>query len=147
MDNCSAGAPLVPEEYARVLKTQRAYDDRELTAALVDARAPRATIPDCLHQAPAVAFAAGAAAHEPARIVSDGLAKPPSGTRLRRNPIYLQTGALASVNWPSARYAREHAALATYPDQVTAGADAIAGDPAVEALVRRRVYVDLPARW
>ncbi len=146
VDNLSAGAPLAPGEYAALFGgVATLYDDRELTAALVEARAPRPAPEQDLAEAPAVALAAGAAAVEAPRPIAGGLAVPPPGTRLRRNPLYDEEGA---IRWPSERYEREYGPLATYPMHADAPAEAVAGaDPAVDALARRRVLVDLPDRW
>ena len=144
VDNLSAGDPLAPGEYAALFGEAALYDDRELTAALVGSRAPVASAPEALALAPAVALAAGLAAGEAPRPVVAGLAVPPPGTRLRRNPLY-EAGA---IRWPSERYEREYGPLATYPMRTEAPAEAVAGaDPLVDALARRRVLVDLPERW
>lgn len=139
-DNLSAGAALPPEGYASLFPGALLYDDRELTAALVEARPPRPRPAAALAGAPAVALAAGAGAPRPVR---GGVAMPPAGARLRRNPLY-RDGRIA---WPSARYEAEYAALATYPSEAEGPEAALAGDPAIEGLVRRRVLLDLPAGW
>jgi len=145
VDNLSAGAPLAPGEYAALFDgVATLYDDRELTAALVESRPPRPAPAEGLAQASAVALAAGVAATEIPNPIAGGLAVPPPGTRLRRNPLY-EAGA---IRWPSERYEREYGPLATYPMRADAPAEAIAGaDPAVDALARCRVLVDLPDRW
>lgn len=144
VDNLSAGAPLAPGEYAALFGRAVLYDDQELTAALVEARAPRPASAEALARAPAVALAAGLAASETPHPVVAGLAVPPPGTRLRRNPLY-EAGA---IRWPSERYEREYGPLATYPMRADAPDEAVAGaDAAVDALARRRVLVDLPERW
>jgi hypothetical protein len=51
------------------------------------------------------------------------------------------------ISWPSQRYATEYGPLATYPLRADGPERALAGDPAVEQLVRRRVLLDLPASW
>lgn len=144
VDNLSAGAPLAPGEYAALFGAATLFDDRELTASLVESRAPHPALAAALGDAPAVALAAGRAAAETPRPVVAGLAVPPPGTRLRRNPLY-HAGA---IRWPSERYAREYGPLATYPAQADAPDSAIAGtSAAIDALARRRVLVDLPDRW
>ena len=141
VDNLSAGSPLSPAEYAGLFGTPRLYDDRELTAALLDQRAPCPAEADGLAAAPAVSIAAWAG--EP-RIVSGALAMPQPGRELRRNPLY-HAGA---VVWPSPRYEAEYGVLATYPAEAEGPLHAVAGaDPAIDALARRRVLVDLPERW
>ena len=69
---------------------------------------------------------------------------PVPGSALRRNPLYEG----AQIRWPSARYEQEYGPLATYPAEAAGPAEAVAGsDAVVDALARRRVLVDLPARW
>jgi SAM-dependent methyltransferase len=144
VDNLSAGEPLAPGEYAALFGDAALYDDRELTAALVESRAPVASTAEALAAAPAVALAAGSATRELPRPVIAGLAVPPPGTKLRRNPLY-EAGA---IRWPSERYEREYGPLATYPMRTEAPAEAVAGaDPLVDAMARRRVLVELPERW
>ena len=141
VDNLSSGAPLAPAAYASLFGSATLYDDRELTAALIEARAPRPATADALADAPAICLAVQAG---PPRPVLAGLAMPPDGTALRRNPLY-QDGA---VHWPSERYEREYAGLATYPARSAAPDTAVAGaDPALAAPTRRRELLDLPERW
>jgi hypothetical protein len=87
-----------------------------------------------------VSLASRAAA---AKAVAGGLAMPAEGAALRRNPLY-RDGLIA---WPSPRYQAEYGPLASYPDRVEGPEEAVAGDPAIERLARRRVLVDLPSRW
>lgn len=141
VDNLSAGSPLPPGGYAALFERPILYDDRELTAALVDARAPVATDAEELAGAPAVSLAVDAGA---ARVVTGGITVPAAGVWLRRNPLYAE----GQVRWPSERYRAEYAALATYPAEADGPEEAVAGDsPAIDALARRRVLLDLPARW
>jgi len=141
VDNLSAGEPLEPAAYATLFGTPLLYDDRELTLALVEARAPVPGTAATVADAPAVALATGAAGPRP---VSGGLAMPPVGATLRRNPLY----AGPMIHWPSERYEREYGPLATYPMQADAPEHAVAGaDPATDQLARRRVLLDLPQRW
>ena len=141
VDNLSAGSPLEPGAYAALFDTPLLYDDRELTAALVDGRAPRPASANELATAPAVSMAAAAAAP---RVLAGGLAMPQAGVVLRRNPLY-QDG---QIRWPSERYEKEYGPLATYPAEAAGPTEAIAGtDPAIDDLARRRVLLDLPARW
>lgn len=139
VENLSAGTPMAPAAYAALFGTPLLYDDRELTAALVEARAPRPVSAEALADAPAVSLAAGAGAP---RAVTGHLALPPAGTKLRRNPLY--DG--GQVRWPSPRYEAEYGPLATYPMHADAPDTAVAG-PAVESLARRRVLLDLPPSW
>ncbi len=141
VDNLSAGEPLPPAGYAALFGTSLLYDDRELTQALVESRAPVPGTAASVANAPAVALATGTAAP---RAVSGGLAMPPAGALLRRNPLY----AGPAIQWPSERYEREYGPLATYPMQADAPEQAVAGsDPATDHLARRRVLLDLPQQW
>ncbi len=141
VDNLSAGEPMEPATYAAMFPAPDLFDDRELTAALVERRIPRPATLHGLADAPAVALAVGTA--------RPGLAAGPltdsqAGSMLRRNPLY-QDGKLV---WPSERYEREYGALATYPARSDAPDRARAGEtPAVDALACRRELVDLPERW
>ena len=141
VDNLSSGEPLAPAEYAALFGTPLLYDDRELTAALVEARAPGSAAAHELAGAPAIALATGLGGPRP---VTAGLAMPPPGTALRRNPLY--SG--AEIQWPSERYRTEYGALATYPLQGEMPDRAVAGaDPVIEELTRRRALLDLPSQW
>ncbi len=141
VDNLSAGDPLSPSGYAALFGTPSLYDDRELTGALIEARAPVSGDADAVADAPAVAWATGSAAP---RILSGGLTMPPPGTVLRRNPLY----AGPEIQWPSERYEREYGPLATYPLRSDAPERAVAGaDAATDCFARRRVLLDLPQQW
>jgi SAM-dependent methyltransferase len=140
VDNLSSGDPLSPAEYAALFEQPSLYDDAVLTGALLGGTAPRAVSADSLAEAAAVSIASRAPA---ARAVTGGLAMPAEGARLRRNPLY-HDGLIA---WPSPRYQTEYGPLASYPDRAEGPAEAVAGDPALERLARRRILVDLPARW
>ncbi len=140
VDNLSAGSPMAPADYASLFGSPLLYDDRELTAALVGARAPVPAAANDLAMAPAVSLAIGTVPPKP---VVGGLAMPAPGAELRRNPLYEWD----KVRWPSERYEREYGALATYPLQATGPEAAIAGEPEIEDLVRRRVLVALPEAW
>jgi SAM-dependent methyltransferase len=148
VENLSAGDPLAPAEYAALLDGPVAlYDDAELTRALAEVRIPVTVSADALEGAAAVALAATGRA---AVRVADGLALPSPGARLVRNPLYVDeagTGT-ARVRWPSPRYEAEYGALATYPEETDAPSIATAGaGPAVDGMARRRILLDLPARW
>ena len=140
VDNLSAGAPLEPATYAAMFPAPDLFDDRELTAALIEGRAPRPVTSRALAEAPAVALAVGTA--RPG-VACGPLTAPAAGAVLRRNPLY-EDGA---VRWPSDRYAREYGPLATYPARTDAPEVAVAGDPGTDAFTRRRELVDLPERW
>ena len=141
VDNLSAGAPMSPDAYASLFPGCRMFDDAEMTAALMEERVPQAATPSALGNSAAVTLAWNTGLPGCAHGV---LTSPPAGTALRRNPLY-QGG---RVRWPSARYANEYAALATYPDMCDAPETARAGDDEqVDRLAQRRVLLDLPARW
>ena len=141
VDNLSAGDPLSPAGYAALFGTPLLYDDRELTRALVETRAPVPRNVDALADAPAVAWATGAPA---SRALSGGLTMPPPGAVLRRNPLY----AGPDIRWPSERYRREYGPLATYPLRSDAPEWAVAGsDNATDHFARHRVLLDLPRQW
>lgn len=140
VDNLSSGAPLAPAQYADLFAPARLYDDAALTGALLGGIAPQAEPDHALGLAAAVSIALNA---PPSRPVTGGLAMPAAGTALRRNPLY--DGDL--IAWPSDRYQAEYSRLASYPDRVEGPLHAVAGDPALERLVRRRVLVDLPPQW
>ncbi len=148
VENLSHGAPLLPSEYAALFGTALLYDDRELTAALAEARAPRVAAANALLQAPAIALAAGAAARDVPRALLAGLAMPSKGETLHRNPLYDEAAdGDFLVRYPSPRYETEYASLATYRSRTDVPAKAIAGNPTFEQSIRRRELVDLPARW
>lgn len=141
VDNLSAGDPLSPSGYAELFGAPMIYDDRELTRALVEARAPVPATAAATAGAAAIALATGA---EAPRRLSGGLTMPPVGTTLRRNPLY----AGPTIRWPSERYQHEYGPLATYPLQSDAPEHAVAGaDAATDQLARRRVLLDLPQQW
>ena len=105
------------------------YDERELRAALMEARAPEAT--RWVADAAIEAWSVVEGGSEP-RVLEGELSLPPARANLRPNPLIGEAEPL----WPSARYAREYGAAATWTD---GGA---AEDPA-----RDRRLVDLPERW
>ena len=141
VDNLSAGEPLEPANYAALFPAPDLFDDRELTAALVEMRVPRKATIAGLTDAPAVALAVGTCAPG---VAAGRLTTPPAGAKLRRNPLY----AGREIRWPSDRYEREYGPLATYPMVSDAPDDAMAGeDAATDVYARRRELVDLPDRW
>ncbi len=140
VDNLSAGAPLSPSAYAALFGEAILYDDAELTRCLLEQRAPRPAESHSLDTAAAVSIASRAGAP---RAVSGRLSMPPPGAALRRNPLYVD----GRVVWPSSRYETEYGPLASYPLQAEGPDNAIAGDPAIETLARRRILLDLPSRW
>ncbi len=141
-----AGNPL---EYVALFGAATLYDNSELTSALIGRRLPRARPAESLSAVEWLAVAAGGVAAQQARPVLGMLATPPRGAALRRNPLYCEESDGACVRrFPSPHYAETVGKLATYPPRVTARGRVIAGaDPADDALIRRRVWLDLPARW
>ena len=136
--NFSAGHAITAEDLPVLFPDGVYYDDRELQSALIDRRAPRSAAPDVLSAAEAFAIATG-----PACAIENGLALPPTGARLQRNPLYDQDGTL---HWPSDRYEREYAPRATYRARTDCPPEAIA-DAASEPWARMRELLDLPERW
>jgi SAM-dependent methyltransferase len=138
--NHSPGHAVSVKGTERLLPGATLHDDAELTAALLEARAPRPAAAHELARSPAVALALGG---EPA----DGaFALPPEGAELRVNPLVDGEG----VRWPSARYEEEYAALSphlTAPFALPAGPLRAGAGPEVDALARRRILLDLPPAW
>ncbi len=146
-DNHSAGAPLSVAGYAALFPGARLFDDAGLTEAFASGEAP----------VPADASALRSVAALSLLWRAEGLAGAPrgragfgteSGPVLRLNPLYRQGAQGAEIAWPSARYEQEYAALATYPMRWS-GPETLdrADAPDADALLRRRVYVELPDRW
>ena len=133
--NHSAGAALTAAEADALFPDAAAYDDAELTRAVAEGRTPHARSLAGLRAVEAFALAEAPEAAAPVSL-SPSAASP----RLRRNPLYRQTGDRWKVAWPSPRYQAEYADLATFPPE-----DASAG-PTPDN-VRRRVFVELPERW
>ena len=123
------GAPVPASDYARLLGTDLAYDDDELTRALLGGRPPRPAAVVSLERSEAIALVAG----DPLRPAPHDLGEPVGPLRL--NPLY-DDGALV---WPSERYAQEYGPRSDY---LPARAEPLPPDAA-----RRRVLVDLPERW
>ena len=157
MDNLSSGSPLPPAEYAALFDAPLLYDDRELTTALVQARAPVPAGAEALADAAAIAIASGGGAPRP---VVGGVAMPSPGTELRLNPLYSEHYVVPAaerhgfaqegrhVVWPSQRYEREYGPLVTYPVSLGCSQAAVAGESIeVDDMARRRVLLDLPVQW
>ncbi|MCQ8240162.1 class I SAM-dependent methyltransferase [Rhizosaccharibacter radicis] len=138
--NLSAGAAMSAPELAAMFPEASLFDDAELTQALLEQRAPRPAPAEALGAVEAFAVAEGA---PPARAVAGRFAAPAPEARVRRNPLYDETGTLG---WPSDRYRAEYAPRATYPARSLLPAEMEAGRAPPEAL-RRRELLDLPERW
>ncbi len=87
-ENHSAGRAVTADEVADLFPDGLVYDDAELTAALVDARAPVPRAPADLRGAEAFAVAAGPGLSREPRAVEGGYALPPAGATLAVNPLY-----------------------------------------------------------
>lgn len=134
---------------AALFEQATAFSEAELTAALIARRAPRARDGASPSLGARYALAAGSAAKSRPATVSGLLDAPARGTPLRRNPVYCEQGDGVCVRrFPSSQYAEKFGTRVTYPSRVAARSRVIAGaDPADDSLIRRRVWVDLPARW
>lgn len=124
------GAPLPPDEYARLLDATVLYDDEELTRSLLEHRPPRPAPAADLVGSEAVGLVAGDL-RSPAPV---DLGEPLGP--LRPNPLYVD----GALRWPSERYAAEYGPRSAYlparwPDPLPADA------------ARRRLLVDLPEHW
>ena len=139
--NLSAGESVSAEALAALFPGATLYDDAELTRALIEARSPHPQAAGMLGAVEAFSLAYGD--ERPPRAVLAGLALPPAGATLRKNPLYGDHG---SIVWPSERYRDEYAAHATYPlhSQVPRTARRV---PVTESAARSREFVDLPERW
>ena len=118
------------------------YEDAELTRALVQNRAPEPALLRNLKRVEAFSLVFGPGLHRKPHSLAGGLALPPEGAPLRRNPLY--EGCL--IRWPTERYRQEFQPRATYPLRTDAPEVAVCG-PAVAQAARRRELVDLPERW
>jgi hypothetical protein len=141
VDNLSAGEPRTPEGYAALFPDPLLFDDRALTEALLAGCAPVALAANALAAAPAIAVASRSGEPRPA---AGALTAPSPGTKLRRNPLYVE----GEIRWPSERYAKEYGPLATYGLRTEAPEHASAGEnAAVDTWALRRELVELPERW
>ncbi|MES2711468.1 MAG: class I SAM-dependent methyltransferase [Pseudomonadota bacterium] len=142
--NFSAGSAMSADDALAMFPGAVFYDDAELTEALAVGRAPRPAAPDALAGAEAFAIVTGPGLG-PARAVEGGLALPPPGASLLRNPLY---GSSRRRVWPSERYGREYGPRATYPEMTAAPPYALLDStPSLRAQARRRELVALPERW
>lgn len=143
--NYSAGNAMTADEVAEMFPGAALYDDAELTRALTGRRAPVAGEPTTLIGAEAFSIATGPGLR-PARVIDGGLALPPPGAGLRRNPLYDPGRQLV---WPSERYGQEYGPRATYPSVTEAPAHALfdVSQPALLDQALRREMLDLPERW
>ena len=123
------GLPLTSHGWAELTAADLLYDDAELTASLLESRAPRPSSAGALTGSEAVATVSG-----------DRLAPCPVDLGeplgpLRLNPLYVD----GRLTWPSERYAAEYGPRSAY---LPARCDPLPADAG-----RRRVLVDLPEHW
>jgi SAM-dependent methyltransferase len=143
----SAGEGVSAAEIEELFPDGLVYDDAELTQALVEARAPIPRRPFELTDVEAFSVVCGPGMRPAPRAVRDGLALPPEGRELVRNPLYRRRPNVGyELAWPSERYREEYAPRATYPARSDAPRR-VTSRPEVESLARRRELVDLPERW
>ena len=116
-------------EWAALFPQAQVYDERELRAAMLDARAPRPSRWQADIAVEAWALVEPASAPLP---VGDGIATPPADAVLSDNPLI----GTNEPHWPSKRYANEYGPTATWREPPPGS------DP-----VRDRRLVDLPERW
>ena len=128
------GPARVGEEWCALFPTARVHDERALLCALMKQGAPPLT--DWRDDPVIEAWSLVEGGGEP-RAVTGGLAMPPAGATLRRNPLIGDDG---EVEWPSPRYRDEYAAGCFW----ALADDALPFD-ADDARLRR--VVDLPERW
>lgn len=146
VENLSVGAPLDRAGYAALFPSARFHNDAEVARAVVANEPPRASTAPALERAAAFAFVSGPGTNEPAACGED-VALPALGASLVRNPLYASADG-THVVWPSERYEREYAALATYPTRTAAPAFAVMSDEAaIVRFARTRELVALPERW
>ncbi len=133
--NLSSAAAVAASDLAGLFPGAMLFADEELTRAGVAGDAP-------LPLSGATEAFAVSVPPAPAGKAFGRLACPPDGTPLRRNPLLGGNG----IDWPSARYAAEYGARATYR--------ADAGVPPATMMrarwreaVARRELLDLPERW
>ncbi len=139
--NLSAGAALSAAELRELFPAALVYADEELTDALLDGRAPRPAGPAELVLTEAFSVAEGPGLAPPLALEA-GLALPPPGAELRRNPLYDGV----EIRFPSERYAAEYGPRATYGLRTDAPERAALGE-ATAQWARRRELVHLPERW
>ena len=123
------GLPLTSHGWAALTGADLLYDDDELTASLLEGRAPRPSTAGALAGSEALATVTG-----------DRLAPCPVDLGeplgpLRLNPLYVG----GRLTWPSERYEAEYGPRSGYlPLQC---------EPLPTDAARRRVLVDLPEHW
>ncbi len=160
-ENYSAGRAVTAAQLGTLFPDAMAYDDAELTRALIEADVPMPSKLDDLRHVDAFAVASSGA---PRRLHA-GFAIPPETAPLRVNPLYRVTGveqdsvvasleetvqekagqspAALRISFPSELYAAEYGPLATYPEWFVEPTNQASRATAI----RCRALVDLPERW
>lgn len=128
-DTVSAGEPLSPDAYARLLGATVLYDDAELTSSLLEGRAPRPADAAELTGSEAIGLVAGDLRGPAPADLGEPLGP------LRPNPLYVD----GALHWPSDRYAAEYGPRSPLPARWP--------DPLPADAARRRLLVDLPEHW
>ena len=127
-------------EWAAIFPEATVYDERDLHRALMAGDVPVSTR---WSDDPAVeAFSLVEGAAGPANAVIGGVAMPPAGASLRRNPLLGDRPGRDAVRWPSPRWAAEYGSGCSWAEIDDDLGERLAADPA-----RLRRIVDLPERW
>lgn len=158
-ENYSSGAAVSTAEYASMFENATLYDDAELTGALIENRTPNAQKAEELKNTEAVAIVANEQKNRPTATRSVSFNLPPLYQSLRVNPL-LDAGnyeLFDSPKYPSERYAKEYAPLSDY---LNLGGEDVSFSvqeamfyghweraAKLIALVRRRIFLDLPEDW
>ena len=136
----SKGPAQSVEEWSELFPNAKVYAEVDLIWSLMRGTAPSAAgwVPD--HEIEAFSLIEGA--HGAPKAVQGGIAVPPPGAKLRRNPLLRDGVGGERVQWPSERYRNEYTGLSYWQnDDDEFGPDVIL-DPA-----RLRRVVHLPERW
>ncbi|MQA32723.1 methyltransferase domain-containing protein [Modestobacter roseus] len=129
-DTVSAGEPLDPQEYARLLGATVLYDDAELTRSLLEGREPRPAAAGDLTGSEAIGLVAGDLRGPAPADLGEPLGP------LRPNPLYVD----GELRWPSDRYEAEYGPRSGHlPERWP--------EPLPADAARRRLLVDLPEQW
>ena len=140
--NLSGGAAVSAGELAELFPRACTYDDRELTLAAAERRAPEPQDLRALGAAEAFSLADGAAAFIGPQPADGPLCRPRAGAPLVVNPLLSEEG----VAWPSERYREEYAPRATYGLHARPPARAVMSAAVADAAARRDL-LHLPERW
>ena len=138
-ENLSAGSGVTAGQVAALFPGAVVYDDDELTRAAADGRVPVPDRPASIAGAEAFSLVEGAMGT--GRAADGPLCRAGDASGLRPNPLYVPAGSDLAIAWPSDRYRAEYAPRATYRTRV---AGALRRSPGA---IRRREFLDLPARW